>query len=179
MTDYVAELRHLSTYCEFEGHLNDALCDRLVCGLRSENTQKRLLAIKKLTLQEVMDPAQEMETADKTLRHCRKVRMQLSTVFLKLQTLEHPGEIQQLGNHATDVGSQITRPPGPGVGLLMQFVENVTKWAILRLYAILKRSHSQLSQATTLSLDLQGHPEHITWKQTRLAILAMTFIFLL
>ena len=65
VTDYVAELRRLSTYCEFEGHLNDALRDRLVCGLRSEGTQKRLLAIKKLTLQEAMDLAQAMETADK------------------------------------------------------------------------------------------------------------------
>ena len=65
VTDYVAELRRLSTYCEFEGHLNDALRDRLVCGLRSESTQKRLLAIKKLTLQEAMDLAQAMETADK------------------------------------------------------------------------------------------------------------------
>ena len=55
VTDYVAELRRLSTYCEFEGHLNDALRDRLVCGLRSESTQKRLLAIKKLTLQEAME----------------------------------------------------------------------------------------------------------------------------
>ena len=82
----------------------------------------------------------------------------MSTVFLKLQPLEHPGEIQQLGDPATDVGSQIMRPPS--VGLLMQFVGNVTKWGILRLYAILKRSLSQLSQATTLSVDLQGHPEH-------------------
>ena len=65
VADYVAELRRLSTNCEFGGHLNDALRDRLVCGLRSEGTQKRLLAIKRLTLSEAMDLAQAMETADK------------------------------------------------------------------------------------------------------------------
>ena len=65
VADYVAELRCLSTNCEFEGHLNDALRDRLVCGLRSENTQKRLLAIKRLTLQEAVEMAQAMETTQK------------------------------------------------------------------------------------------------------------------
>ena len=35
---YVAELRRLATDCAFNAHLNDALRDKFVCGLRSEAT---------------------------------------------------------------------------------------------------------------------------------------------
>ena len=36
IAEYIAELHHLSTYCNFGGYLNEALRDRLVCGLQSE-----------------------------------------------------------------------------------------------------------------------------------------------
>lgn len=35
----MAELRSLSTHCEFKTYLNDALRDRLVCEIRSESMQ--------------------------------------------------------------------------------------------------------------------------------------------
>ena len=35
---YVAELRRLATHCVFEAYLEEALRDRLVCGLRSGST---------------------------------------------------------------------------------------------------------------------------------------------
>ena len=41
--DYLAELRKLVMHCEFGEFLEDALCDRLVCGLKDEGTQRRLL----------------------------------------------------------------------------------------------------------------------------------------
>ena len=65
IAEYMAELCHLSTYCNFGCYLNEALRDRLVCGLQSESTQRRLLAIKDLTLKEAVEQAQAMETADK------------------------------------------------------------------------------------------------------------------
>ena len=37
--DYAAELRCLATHCDFGDYLNQALMDRLVCGIRSENIQ--------------------------------------------------------------------------------------------------------------------------------------------
>ena len=37
---YIAELKKLTLYCEFGASLNDALRDRLVCGLHNELTQK-------------------------------------------------------------------------------------------------------------------------------------------
>lgn len=39
LSDYVAELRRLATHCECGAYLNEALCDRLVCGIWSEGTQ--------------------------------------------------------------------------------------------------------------------------------------------
>ena len=40
---YMAELRKLADTCEFGTYLCDALRDRLVCGLRNEAIQRRLL----------------------------------------------------------------------------------------------------------------------------------------
>ena len=44
---YEAALRRLATTCKFEGYLEDALRDRLVCGLRSEAIQRKDLDHKK------------------------------------------------------------------------------------------------------------------------------------
>ena len=65
LADYIAELRRLATHCEFGEYLNDALRDRLVCGLHAEVTQRRLLTIKNLTLQEAIETALSMEAAEK------------------------------------------------------------------------------------------------------------------
>ena len=65
MAMYVAELRRLATHCAFEAYLEEALRDRLVCGLRSENTQKRLLSKADLTLPRAVEVAQSMEVAHK------------------------------------------------------------------------------------------------------------------
>ena len=64
---FVAELRRLSAYCEF-GDLDDALRDRLVCGLRNESIQKRLLSEANLTYQRAMELAQGMEAAEQNSR---------------------------------------------------------------------------------------------------------------
>ena len=65
VTAYLAELRRLTEYCEFGDYLNDALRDRLVCGLRAGNITKRLLAEAKLTLKKAIDIATAMEAAAK------------------------------------------------------------------------------------------------------------------
>ena len=49
IAEYVAELRRLSTRCKFDDYLEQALRDRLVCGLRNEGTRKRLLSEADLT----------------------------------------------------------------------------------------------------------------------------------
>ena len=50
VSTYLAELKKLTLYCEFGASLNDALRDRLVCGLHNELIQKRLLSEPELTL---------------------------------------------------------------------------------------------------------------------------------
>ena len=40
---YVADLKKLATHCNFGANLNEALRDKLVCGLRNVQIQKRLL----------------------------------------------------------------------------------------------------------------------------------------
>ncbi|XP_069114492.1 uncharacterized protein [Argopecten irradians] len=44
---YLASLRKLSEHCDFGESLQDSLRDRLVCGLRSENIQRKLLSEEK------------------------------------------------------------------------------------------------------------------------------------
>ena len=49
----------------FKAYLEEALHNRLICGLRSESTQKRLLSEADLTFAQVVEIAQIMEAAHK------------------------------------------------------------------------------------------------------------------
>ncbi|XP_061892213.1 uncharacterized protein LOC133642088 [Entelurus aequoreus] len=51
VSQFIAVLKRLSEHCEFGLSLNDTIRDRLVCGLRSEAIQKRLLTEADLTLE--------------------------------------------------------------------------------------------------------------------------------
>lgn len=52
VAQFVAELRWLATHCQFGDNLDEALRDWFVCGLKLslEGAQKKLLAVKELTL---------------------------------------------------------------------------------------------------------------------------------
>ena len=61
---FVAELRKLTEYYEYEESLNDMLRDRLVCGINHERTQQRLLSEgSTLTLKKALDIALSLESA--------------------------------------------------------------------------------------------------------------------
>jgi len=60
---YVAELKKLSEHCQFGDGLNDALRDRLVCGISQESIQKRLLSEADLTFKRAVEISVAMETA--------------------------------------------------------------------------------------------------------------------
>ena len=62
---FVAELRHLSTDCNFGDTLSDMLRDRLVCGVNSVRVQKRLLAETALTFDSAFKLSTAMEMAEK------------------------------------------------------------------------------------------------------------------
>ena len=68
ITDYDAALRRLATHCRFGETLEEVLRDRLVCGLRHENIQRRLLSEVELTYSKAMDIARSMEAADKNTK---------------------------------------------------------------------------------------------------------------
>ncbi|CAL9694783.1 unnamed protein product [Knipowitschia caucasica] len=63
IVSYVAELKRLTEHCEFAQGLDDALRDRLVCGILNEAIQKRLLTEDKLTYKRAVEIAVSMETA--------------------------------------------------------------------------------------------------------------------
>ena len=71
VAEYEAELRRLAANCKFGDHLTQAIRDRLVCGLRSEGTQKRLLAEADLTLAKALEIAQSMEAADRNTQRLK------------------------------------------------------------------------------------------------------------
>ena len=61
--EFLIELRHLTCTCNFGDFLEQALRDRLVCGMTNSSTQKKLLAEKNLNLQRAVDIATAAEMA--------------------------------------------------------------------------------------------------------------------
>ena len=68
VADYIAELRKLASTCNFNTFLDEALRDRFVCGIRSENIQRKLLSISNLTFVKACQEAQAAELAEKQVR---------------------------------------------------------------------------------------------------------------
>ncbi|XP_073672002.1 uncharacterized protein [Paramisgurnus dabryanus] len=69
IAQYVAVLKKLAQHCEFGDNLNDALRDRLVCGLSSESIQRKLLTESALTYQKAVDIAMSMEAVSRESQH--------------------------------------------------------------------------------------------------------------
>ena len=65
ISDYLAELRRLSTHCEFGAYLKEALRDRLMCGLWNESIQKKLADLSLAKAQKLL---LGMEAAEKNAR---------------------------------------------------------------------------------------------------------------
>nr|XP_055071051.1 uncharacterized protein K02A2.6-like [Misgurnus anguillicaudatus] len=101
VTQYVAVLRGLSEHCEFGGHLDDALRDRFVCGLKSEATQKRLLTETTLTFQRAVELAVSMETAS---REAHQLSGSLTVNALSLLKNKTANKCKRCGkdNHSDD-----------------------------------------------------------------------------
>ena len=63
--DFVAIIRKLTTHCNFGAFQDDMLRDRLVCGLKSEQIQNKLLTQEDLTFAKALSIAIAAETASK------------------------------------------------------------------------------------------------------------------
>ena len=62
---YVAELRKIAEYCEYDAVLNDMLRDRLVCGTSNKGIQRRLLLEPSLTFDKAVEMALAAEAVKK------------------------------------------------------------------------------------------------------------------
>jgi hypothetical protein len=65
INDFVADLRKCSEHCKFGNTLDDMLRDRLVCGVRNTQLQRRLLAEQDLTFQKALSTCQASEAAER------------------------------------------------------------------------------------------------------------------
>ena len=102
---YLAELRKLAVSCEFGEPLDEALRDRLVCGLRDEAYQKRLLSECELTLDKALQIAQRLETADVNARALRGSESGIHQMYKGGSRSSPPGKSQK-GNQAPAPGQQ-------------------------------------------------------------------------
>lgn len=65
---FVARLKNLAKHCAFGTFLHDALRDKLVCGIRSENVQRKLLTEENLTFERAFQLAISMEMAENQIK---------------------------------------------------------------------------------------------------------------
>ena len=68
VSQYIAELRKLTEYCEFNDWLEDMLRDRIVCGIADNHMQRRLLSESTLTYKKAVEMCTAMESASRGLR---------------------------------------------------------------------------------------------------------------
>jgi hypothetical protein len=113
---YVAELRKIAEFCEFGDTLMDMLRDRLVCGIRDKNIQRRLLAEPKLTFNRAMEMTQAAETAE---RDAKRLQIASANEGVASPNSEHYNrtevhKIQQEGkqNTQSSAPSQHEKPTG-------------------------------------------------------------------
>ena len=68
ISEFVAQLKKLVAHCEYTGdQLKESLCDRFICGLRSESIQKKLLA-ETYTFERAVEIATAEEAATRDIR---------------------------------------------------------------------------------------------------------------
>ena len=80
ISQFCVAIQRLSEHCQFGATLNDALRDRLVCGLVSEQIQRRLLTEAELTYDRARAIAIAAETATKDAEELRQQQPPADTV---------------------------------------------------------------------------------------------------
>ena len=86
MADYDAKLRKLATHCDFGNHLEEALRDRSMCGLRHEAIQRRLLSEVDLIYTKALDIASAMEAANRGAKAFQLVEPTLKKLHSRAKT---------------------------------------------------------------------------------------------
>lgn len=78
MNKYMSELKNLSQTCKFGNNLNNTLTDKLVCVLKLEQIQKRLLSKNNLSYSKAVEIAVAMEMVE---RDACKLRQRLKDLY--------------------------------------------------------------------------------------------------
>ena len=86
--DYAAEIQRLAERCNFGTFLDEALRDKLVCGINGEHIQKRLLTESELSFKKALNMATSMETAAKDSHELAQARSASGHVK-KVTTMRH------------------------------------------------------------------------------------------
>ena len=76
----MAELRRLTTHCKFDAFLDNALRDRLICGVRNESIEKKLLTEAALTLARTIELAVGMEAAERNAKSLTETRSEIKSI---------------------------------------------------------------------------------------------------
>ena len=104
VAEYIVSLKQLSTHCDFGTFLNDALRDQLVCGLRQEAIQRKLLAEDKLTFKKASEIAQAMELAERNTTELKAMdSTEVQVVSDKRKVVQHK-QMQEISNQPLPVG---------------------------------------------------------------------------
>ncbi len=99
VADFVAALRQLARKCEFCTFLDQAIRDKLVCGLQSESIQRKLLTEEGLTTSRAVEISQGgMESAMTKAREMKESGGQVNRVFNRKKP-------------ASEGGSKASAPP--------------------------------------------------------------------
>ena len=96
ISNYIAVLKKLAETCKFGNFLAEALRDRLVCGIFTEQIQKRLLTEKNLTLDTALQIAVSMEAAQKDAHEFSKAR-----VFQEVESEENGATVTAVNKFAS------------------------------------------------------------------------------
>ncbi|KAL5505767.1 hypothetical protein EMCRGX_G007263 [Ephydatia muelleri] len=102
VSQFVAELRKLSEFCEFGDTLDVMLRDRLVCGVRNQKLQQRLLAESNLTFTKAFGIAQTAELSEQNAKDLQRE-----------ETME-VGRLQQLWKTRAHCSGMPTKSGGGG-----------------------------------------------------------------
>ncbi len=125
LAEYLAALRKLAIDCNFGGTdtgarkkeaLEEALRDRLVGGVRSTSTRRKLLSMKDLTFTDAYETAKSMEAAERRSAVQTRWQIQSTKCFRGTRQDEASSRRQAhlstrtSSSHATVVGDTITYP---------------------------------------------------------------------
>ena len=65
---YITDLKKLGNQCEYDNLKNDLIRDRIVCGIKNENTRRQMLKQADLTLERAIQLCQIDELTDERLK---------------------------------------------------------------------------------------------------------------